>query len=232
MTPTGKLSPFSKKMASAKKSNAFCNCRGGMNRRGCTAPVIRVNAIAPWHDGISRVSAARWSLLRRALTHHEKGAFEASVPIVLAQVDGIVSDLTGNQVAFFDRGRSGEHHLTEGTALIGIPEVLRSLRKLFSANARSSGRDGSLSRHGILHGRELGYDTLANSTKVFVLLVAVLDWALPLCQRMYEEQRQADERRYAGSDELDASGRRKDRRGLAESQALARAHSGCSADRY
>jgi hypothetical protein len=96
--------------------------------------------------------------------------------------------------------------------------VLQPLRLLFSEDMRASGVTGELSRHGILHGRELGYDTLVNSTKALVLLLAILEWAQPRARAMVEQFRREREERYAGSDETDEEGRRLDRRGFEEAQ--------------
>ena len=78
--------------------------------------------------------------------------------------------------------------------------------------------DGELRRHGILHGRELGYDTLRNSTKVFVALFSVVEWAQPLGRTKAEQLAREEEERYAGSQEQDEFGRRLDRRGFEDAQ--------------
>ncbi len=177
-------------------------------------PLQMLGAGDEWLRGIAK---ARWSLVSRALAHHQNGAYEASVPIVLAQIDGIVKDFADPKVTFFDREKWQEHFREDDT-LLALTETLGPLRRLFSENMRQSGVEGKLSRHGILHGRELGYDTLANSTKVFVLLAAIVEWGLPRANRKFEEEQQEREQRYAGSDELDSSGRRMDRRGFAEAK--------------
>ena len=75
---------------------------------------------------------------------------------------------------------------------------------------------GKLSRQGILHGRELGYDTLINSTKSFVLLVAVIEWAQPRARELAEKLMHEREVQFAGSQETDEDGRWLDRRGFKE----------------
>jgi hypothetical protein len=102
--------------------------------------------------------------------------------------------------------------------IAGLPEGLQPLRLLFSEDMKVSGATGALSRHGILHGRELGYDTKVNSTKVFVLLVAIIEWAYLRARTRAERLEREREERYAGSDETDEEGRRLDRRGFEEAR--------------
>jgi len=84
---------------------------------------------------------------------------------------------------------------------------------------RKSDVTGKLTRHGILHGRELRYDTQVNSTKALVLLAAVIEWAQANAGEKAETQRREREARYAGSNAIDQEGRRLDRRGFNEVKA-------------
>ncbi len=81
---------------------------------------------------------------------------------------------------------------------------------------RKSGATGKLTRHGILHGRELRYDTQLNSTKTLVLLAAVIEWAQASAREQVERLRRDREAQYAGSDATDEDGRRLARRGFNE----------------
>jgi hypothetical protein len=115
-------------------------------------------------------------LIHKALSHHQSGAYEASVPIVLAQIDGIVWDLTTPATGLYRKGpgrSSGRRN--NHRRLARRPEASESPLRAGHAKTASTGQ---LTRHGILHGRELGYDTKINSTKVFVLLLAVIEWAM------------------------------------------------------
>lgn len=77
-----------------------------------------------------------------------------------------------------------------------------------------TGAIGSETRHAVMHGRELRYDTRVNSTKAFVLLAAVAEWAQPQIRGQIDRRRAERDQHYAGSDETDARGRRLDRRGF------------------
>jgi hypothetical protein len=153
-------------------------------------------------------------LVQKALGHHCNGAYEASVPIILAQADGIVLELTGRQLFVARR----PEHLADNETLAGLPEGLRVLAPLLAESQRQTMTSGALRRHGILHGRELGYGTLINSTKCFVLLLAVMDWAEAPVQKLVEKRRAERETKYSGSTERDDEGRRLNRRGFARAK--------------
>jgi hypothetical protein len=177
--------------------------------------LMPIRGLGLGHDELHRRFMRRAELVKKAVKHHNDGAYEASVPIILAQVEGITQDLSGRP--FFSK-KGTAIHLTDDTTIAGLPEALQPLRLLFSEDMRASGITGELSRHGILHGRELGYDTLVNSTKVLVLMLAILEWAQPRARAMVEQFQCEREERYAGSDETDEEGRRLDRRGFEDAQ--------------
>lgn len=176
-----------------------------------------VQAIGIGHDKLRGIAEQRWRLVEKALAHHRVGDYEASVPIVLAQVDGICLDLTDSKGEFFKK-KDRSHSFTDTTTIAGMPEGLEHLRPLFSEHMQQSGVTGRLSRHGILHGRELGYDTLPNSTKAFVLLLAVMEWAQARAHALVKRMQEEREARYVGINETDESGRRLDRRGFFEAK--------------
>jgi hypothetical protein len=179
--------------------------------------ILAIRGLGMGHDPLQDKFLQRSRLVEKALEHHNNGAYEASVPIVLAQCDGIVYDLTDPPREFFGKQRKASH-LVDDATIAGLPEGLQPLRLLFSDDMKVSGATGALSRHGILHGRELGYDTKINSTKVFVLLVAIIEWAHPRARACAERLEREREEWYAGSDETDDEGRRLDRRGFEEAR--------------
>lgn len=118
----------------------------------------------------------RKDLLMAAFEDHKAGRYHASVPVVLAQVDGITHDLV-NQT-FYRRGRKRTLQATE--TIVGDPEGLAALSDLVSVSRSSTTGDqiGIPYRHGILHGRDLGYANRLVSTKSFALLIALRPWVL------------------------------------------------------
>lgn len=141
--------------------------------------VLPIQTLGAGSDKLAGVGNARWRLVEKAFGHHAAGAYEASVPIVLAQADGVAIDV-GFKNGLFEKplNRKPDARLDDST-LFGLSDTQTRLLPLFAAEARHTRAAGTLSRHGILHGRELGYDTLENSTKAFALLAAVIQWALP-----------------------------------------------------
>ncbi|CAN5909238.1 hypothetical protein BH23ACT10_BH23ACT10_20600 [soil metagenome] len=182
--------------------------------------VMPLQAVGAGHEELYPVSQKRWRLVEKALDHHRNGAYEASVPILLAQADGLCRDLVGSKtdMQFFTR-HAKRQHFTDSSTIAGMPGGLEHLRPLFSDVTRKSDATGKLTRHGILHGRELGYDTKLNSTKALVLLAAIVEWAQANRREKVEELRRQHEARYAGSNATDHDGRRLDRRGFNEAKA-------------
>ena len=122
----------------------------------------------------------RQHILECAFDLHESGRFIASVPLFLAQADGIVAERIGSH--FFT-----DHESRDEKILLKLAEenrisaaILRLLipRTQFQAGiSKSSLRKKELApnRNGILHGakRHLDYGTQMNSFKAFSLLAFV-----------------------------------------------------------
>lgn len=106
--------------------------------------------------------------------------------------------------------------MTDDTTLAGYREGLPVLVRLLGAKQDATAATGELRRNGVLHGRELAFDTRANSTKVFVALAAFIEWAQPIAVTRLRAEQALREARYAGSDEVGQDGRRLDRRGFAD----------------
>lgn len=158
----------------------------------------------------------RYHLLSKALSHHRDGNYEASVPIVLSQIDGLLRDVL--HIDFYN-SKSLQHRTIKELEL--SPEMRRSLAGLHGVlckNVSSTQLNGVLSRHGILHGRELGYDTEVNSTKALVALLAVIEWLQPVSNQLADKRYEEKLAKYLGSDELDETGRRLDRAGFPEAK--------------
>ncbi len=128
----------------------------------------------------TRVVGKREHLLRKAIEDHIEARYHASVPVVLAQLDGIAIDLTGRY--FFARPTFyGQHpeHMVAADTFAGHPSGLRVLATVlgaYRAETTTTPLDTPY-RHGILHGRDLGYDTKLASSKSFAALFAVAEWA-------------------------------------------------------
>ena len=83
---------------------------------------------------------------------------------------------------------------------------------MYSGDVPEAQAKGTLSRHGILHGQELAFDTYTNSAKCWSLLDVLVQWALPtgrMRAAQVEGRRQSE---FAGSQGVDELGRRLDDR--------------------
>ena len=128
----------------------------------------------------AEVVRRRERLLRKAAEDHLEGRYHASVPVVLAQIDGIAIDLTGTY--FFAPPRmyarqSG--HMVAADTFAGHPSGLRALAAVLGAYRAETTTQplGTPYRHGVAHGRDLAYDTKTVSSKSFAALFAVAEWA-------------------------------------------------------
>lgn len=146
------------------------------DRRTLELGLLRLRQVAAFRP--------REALVRRALEDHCAGRYHASVPIVLAQVDGLVHDLTGTSFYGARVPRKDRHlrfaHLLAADSIAGAPEGLAALAAAWSV-ARDTTTDVPLDmpyRHGILHGRDMGYATPLVSVKCFALLLALHEWAM------------------------------------------------------
>jgi hypothetical protein len=174
-------------------------------------PIQQISSMGQPDKELHDLFWRRSRLLRKAFDHHQAGAFEASVPILLAQIEGFVADVADGKL-FFSRRDDKKADVIDGATIATMDEWLQVVRDLYSSGMDYTASEGSLSRHGTLHGRDLGYDTRINSVKAFVLLQALVDWAQPRVRATVEARQAAREAELAGSDEVDDAGRRLDRR--------------------
>jgi hypothetical protein len=133
----------------------------------------RMQALWVWKD------TPRSRLLNLAYIDHKEGRYHASIPVVLAQIDGLSFDT--NRKSFFDKKSA----LIIENSIAAHESGLRNL-----SDRTSKQRTKTLAnplnfpyRHGILHGRELAYDNELVSAKCFFTLFAMRPWALK-CQKV------------------------------------------------
>jgi hypothetical protein len=164
------------------------------------------------HYPFKQVLWDRVTLIEKAIEHHLAGAYEASIPIILAQIDGMSHDLTGQ--SFFSKANA-DPYLDDAT-LSGMEENLPVVRRVFSEGVKESGNFGLVSRHGVLHGRDLGYATRVNSTKTIVLVAALAEYFPRIADDAGARLRRRHEESVTGSRELDQMGRVVDDRHIPE----------------
>ena len=124
----------------------------------------------------------RMRLLQLALEDYLAGRYHACIPVVLAQLDGAVGDLCGR--SFFAEGVD----LTAWDSISAHDEGLSVLAKELSKE-RGKTREEPITipyRNGIMHGRDLGYDSRIVATKAWAVLFAVQDLATKSKQGLRE----------------------------------------------
>ena len=118
----------------------------------------------------------------------------------------------------FTKQNSQMAEIVPDTSLATLNESLPLVRSLFCGNLNHTSISGTYLRHGIMHGRELAYGTLINSAKAFALLQAVVEWVMAEQRRIIAEHRDQEQHRWAGSDEVNERGRRRDDREFSETR--------------
>lgn len=125
--------------------------------------------------------STRARILRQAFGAHRRGEYALSVPVFLAQADGICKDLVGVQL--YAR-RNGMPALAACLTIETLPPLEASLLcPLIEPNPMSASADERaafvdlLNRHAVLHGESLEYDTRVNSCRSVSLLIYVT-WVL------------------------------------------------------
>lgn len=123
----------------------------------------------------------RATVFTSAFEAHAAGKYELSIPVLLAQADGICLELTGVQLY---SKRDGKTRVSEAVATFDVDgftaALLHPLTEVFpitfSAKERV-GRSNILNRHAILHGESVDYGTHINGCKAISLL-SFTAWAL------------------------------------------------------
>lgn len=134
----------------------------------------------------------RMNLAEKALLDYEQGRYHACIPIILAQIDGLVSELHEKQRGFFADGAD----LEAWDSLAAHSKGLNQLSDIFKKGRRKTTTD-TISipfRHGILHGRDLGYDNILVAAKTWAALFAVRDWAIKAERDMLDAPPEEPER--------------------------------------
>jgi hypothetical protein len=120
----------------------------------------------------------RYDLAEKAKDDYLAGRYHACVPVILTIIDGIVNDI--EQKGFFAQGVD----LTAWDSIAAHSSGLQELSKLFNS-ARKKTNTETITvpyRHGILHGRDLGYANKVVAAKTWATLFSIRDWAMAVKQ--------------------------------------------------
>jgi hypothetical protein len=120
----------------------------------------------------------RADLLDLAADDYEQGRFHASVPVVLAQIEGLYQDVARD--TFFRRTRKQGADMVAWGSISAAPGGLPDIAVLLSA-PRTRTELAPIDvpyRHGILHGRDLGYGNRTVAAKAWATLFALREYLI------------------------------------------------------
>jgi len=127
----------------------------------------------------------REGIIVAALRAHQKEEYALSVPVFLAQADGICADLVGVQL--YSR-RDGAPQIASCPHIKNASPFEASLlypltipTPITASKGERAASTDLLSRHAVLHGESTTYDTRVNSNRALSLLVYVA-WVLEMVQ--------------------------------------------------
>lgn len=125
---------------------------------------------------------SRFPILEKAFYAHEKGDFELSIPVFLAQIEGLFYDITDKEIFSKGRGRKKDNTAKEwmdskdSTHIdfrLSILEPLKQNENIAANFKESKDFPNALNRNRILHGRDLNYSNETNSFKAISLLLFI-----------------------------------------------------------
>jgi len=126
----------------------------------------------------------RERLARLALEDYLQDRYHACVPVLLLIIDGFVNDVSRSK-GFFAESTD----LTAWDSIAAHDRGLQTLAELWR-RARKKTTTESITvpyRHGILHGRDLGYDNRLVAAKLWAALFALREWAIAVRDNRLEE---------------------------------------------
>lgn len=123
---------------------------------------------------IAGKSPHREKFIKAAFSAHRRGEYELSIPVFLAQIDGICKEVIG-QYLFMRQNKKPQtaiyvEQITDNTIKAAL---LQPLAQVLPINASEKERDKNfteLNRHMVLHGESLDYGTKVNSLKAISLI--------------------------------------------------------------
>jgi hypothetical protein len=129
----------------------------------------------------------RAPLLKDAFEAHKSKKYSLSIPVLLAQVDGICYDSLKSFLFTKPKAKTRIKKLLEGKSPTPLSEAFLALiindttlmvnTKIIEQKRKSQPHFGTFNRHAILHGIDCKYQTEGNSLRA-VALLSYLQWAV------------------------------------------------------
>lgn len=135
----------------------------------------KIDQLLPMMIGV-KPFRPRMDLARKAARDYREGRYYASTMVILALMDGLVSEMSENR-----RGTSAvDVNLEAWNSIAGHSKGLNELMRIFHVGRRTL-RTEEISipyRHGIMHGMDLGFDNQIVAAKTWAALFALREWAI------------------------------------------------------
>jgi len=134
-------------------------------------------------DNFKTIQNKRYPIIEKAFIAHDMGYYELSIPVFLAQIEGVFFDLTKKDL--FSQGRRNNKENTAGNWIdlksssdidnnlqfrLTLLGSLKNNENITANFTESNDFPNALNRNKILHGRELNYSSELNSFKAISLL--------------------------------------------------------------
>lgn len=137
--------------------------------------------LADYEAQLGAAHPERARILAQAFAAHRAHQYALSIPVFLAQADGICQELMGVQLFKKDRDtrepvlRKEAEPLDSVSALMLTP-LINTMPIMYGPQKREP---GVLNRHAVLHGESTDYDTRENSCRA-ISLIGYVSWALAI----------------------------------------------------
>jgi hypothetical protein len=121
----------------------------------------------------------RARLIQAAFKAHQRQEYELSIPVLLAQTDGICKELS-DKYLFIKKDKKPEiaviiDSIAEDTFREALLSPLARTLPINASERERKNGSGALNRHAVLHGESLDYGNKANSLKAISLINYVAD---------------------------------------------------------
>lgn len=119
---------------------------------------------------------ARMPLAQKALIDYREGRYHACIPVILALLDGMITEVNQHRLGFF----AEDVNLEAWDSIAGHSKGLMALSNIFKKGRRKTSTEQITIpyRHGIMHGMDLGYDNQLVAAKTWAALFAAREWAI------------------------------------------------------
>lgn len=133
------------------------------------------------------IADRRRELLLRASNHYDNGLYAEAVLLAYSQIDGMFADRAdesgAREFGHVFKKRKPKDDVRQFTDIVADartmistePEFFLAVRTAISANVDETTLADHPSRHGVLHGRVLGYDTSLRAAQAFAFLAGCVE---------------------------------------------------------